>query len=251
MILDIVVIAVILISSVVAFLRGFVREVLTILGFVGAVLASLTIGPKFLPGIEGWLVSDIPQDDLEGAKLWGVIPFDIAAAVLAYAGIFVVTLIVLSVISHFIAKSVHAIGLGPIDRSLGVVFGVLRGCVLIGLLYMPFHILMDEEDKKDWFSTSHSITYVETFSEIMMGLMPESWMRESGDSDEGKADKNLDPLKNLTGEEKAEQSSTQKTLEQDDPNSSDIESQAMDVLIKNKDQIKNIIDAIPEGKTGE
>lgn len=250
LILDIVFVVIILISAVVAFLRGFVREVLTIVGLVGASLSALAAGPKLSPGLERWLTSDIAADDIADARMWGFIPYDIAASVFAYAGVFVVTLVVLSVISHYIAKSVHAIGLGPIDRSLGVVFGILRGCVLIGLLYMPFHILMDDKDKKDWFGTSHTYAYVESFAETMMGLMPESWTRESGDSDEENAEDStkepLDPLKNLTGE-----NDDKSTVEPEDDTGAgynDMERQAIDVLIENQDRIKTIIDNIPENR---
>ncbi len=247
-ILDIVVIVIILISSVVAFLRGLVREVLTIFGLGGAFFSSLTIAPKFTDGLYLWLTSDIENPEKE--RLWSIIPYDIAASVIAYIGVFVVTLILLSLISHWIAKSVHAIGLGPVDRSLGVLFGIGRGLLLIGLLYLPFHILMDEKEKDEWFGTSNTYSYVEYLSEIMVGFMPESWNR----SNEKPEEDELDPLKDLTGEnngpsvagtdeEAAE--TTEEDPAKDRTGYDDIQRQAIDVLIENQDKIKDLIEGSP------
>jgi membrane protein required for colicin V production len=232
LILDIVVIVVLLISCVISFLRGFVREILTIFGLFGAAMTALIAGPKLSPGIEKWLLGDLPADTEE--KLWGVVPYDLAAPVIAYAGLFVVTLILLSVISHYIAKSVHALGLGPVDRSLGVIFGLARGVLLIGLLYLPFHILMVEEDKEEWFATSHSYSYVEYTSAFLLNLMPESWKR---DAEEDSTEEPADPLKDLTGEndEPVDNSGNQNN------NNQSIERQAMDVLIQNQEAITDMI----------
>lgn len=239
LIMDIIVLVIILISAVVAFLRGFVREVLTIVGLAGAALVSLTVGPALTPGIQDWLMADIPADKIDEARLWGYIPYDVASAAMSYLGLFVVTLIVLSIISHYIAKSVHAIGLGPVDRSLGVVFGVARGFVLVGLLYLPFHILMNDEEKKEWFGDSETLSYVEYSSDMMLALMPESWTRTKEDHHDA------DPLKNLTGENdavKKDIGTDEDEAEQDKGiGYDDIERQAIDALIENQDRIKEII----------
>ncbi len=243
LVLDIIVVVILLISCVVAFLRGFVREVLTILGLGGAALTALVVGPKLAPGIEGWLTGGLPEDSEQ--QLWGFIPYDIGAMVFAYIGLFIITLIVLSIISHYIAKSVHAVGLGAIDRSLGVVFGVVRGLILIGLLYMPFHILMEQKDKDDWFGTSHTFMYVEQTSEIMAGFMPESWTREADEegTTEETTDEELDPLKDLTGENDADMVGTEESvIDTESPaEEKTMEDRAIDVLIDNQDKIKDLI----------
>ena len=247
LILDVVVVSILLISAVVAFLRGFVREVLTILGLLGASVTALTAGPKLAPGVEGWLTADLSEEAID-EKMWGMIPYDIAAGFLSYAGLFVITLVTLSLISHWIAKSVHAIGLGPVDRSLGVVFGVVRGLVLIGLLYMPFHILMEKEDKEDWFGSSHTFSYVEYTSDFLMAFLPESWNKKSEDEGEdGTEEEKIDPLKNLTGEDETdrdrEKGNDEAAAEEKESGAGydDIERQAIEVLIQNQDKIKDII----------
>lgn len=243
LILDCLVIVIILISAAVAFLRGFVREVLTILGLVGASLTALTAGPMLAPGIEDWLIGDTEG---EPGKLMGFVPYDIAASVFAYAGLFVITMIVLSIISHWIAKSVHAIGLGPVDRSLGVVFGIVRALVLIGLLYMPFHLLMEEKDKENWFGDSMTHTYVEYSADLLSGLMPEGLQKDEEDEDKDE----LDPLNGLTGEEDENKkvqplpdtgTDEEAADEQQSNGYSDIQRRAIDGLIEHQDKIREII----------
>ena len=234
LILDIIVVTILLISSIVAFLRGFVREVLTILGLGGAGITALTVAPMLSGGLENWL----SEGAAEGEKFWGFVPYDIAAAVFAYAGVFVVTLIIMSLISHWIAKSVHAIGLGPIDRSLGVVFGIVRGLVLIGFLYMPFHLLMDEDDKESWFGTSYTHGYVEELADVMSTIMPESMQK---DDDEGKDKDETDPLGKLTGEEDAAKAKSLPDIGTDEDAAEELgydsnERQAIDQLIKKQDK---------------
>jgi len=234
LILDVVVICILLISCIVAFLRGFVREVLTILGLGGAGLTALTVAPMLSGGLESWLSNGAGEDD----KLWGFVPYDIAAAVFAYAGVFVITLIIMSLISHWIAKSVHAIGLGPVDRSLGVVFGIIRGLILIGLLYMPFHLLMDKEDKDNWFGTSATHGYVEELSDVMATIMPESMQ-----PDDDAIDEDADPLGQLTGEDTADKPKPLPTVGTDEGAAEDAigydktDRQAIDDLIQNQDEM--------------
>ena len=243
LILDIVVIVILLISSVVAFLRGFVRETLTIIGLVGAVLAGLTLGPVLAPTVESWFTDGL-TDEAAKDGLWGVVPYDIAAGAIAYMGLFIVTLTILSVISHYIAKSVHAIGMGPVDRSLGVVFGLVRGAVLIGLLFLPFHILMEADSKEETFSESHSYSYVQQTSDIMLALIPESW---GGAAEQAKEKTEL--LKDLTGDENLEEAAetlsnmigTDEAAAEAGMGYNDMERETIDQLIKNQDQLQNML----------
>ncbi len=172
MIVDIVVIAVLLISAVIAFLRGFIREVLTILGVFGGLVAAYAGGPFFSVYVRGWLGVEEAAEEPE--KLFGIIPHTLVADVLAYGGIFIVVVIALSILSHFLAETVKSMGLGAIDRTFGVVFGIVRGVVLLALLYLPVHLLVDDEIKDTWFEGSKTYFYLEQSSATLSGLLPES-----------------------------------------------------------------------------
>lgn len=177
MIVDIIVGSILLISSIIAFIRGFIREVLTIFGVVGGMIASYIAGGTFSDAVEKWITPETSNFELEqqeAPKLFDLIPYPIAADILGYGGVFIVVVGVLSVISHFLSEFLRKLGLGAVDRSLGVVFGIVRGIILLGLLYLPVYMLVDAETKTRWFSNSRSFVYLEKTSEVIAGFLPSS-----------------------------------------------------------------------------
>jgi membrane protein required for colicin V production len=170
MVVDGIVAIILLISAVIAFLRGFIREILTILGIVGGIMAAYFGGPFFSPYVKGWL--GVVEGE-EPQKLFDVVPYDLLGDVLAYASLLMIFVVIFSVISHFISEFAKTVGLGAIDRTLGVVFGLVRGILLLGLLYLPFYYLANDEQKSDWFADSKSHFYVETTSSWIAGFIPQ------------------------------------------------------------------------------
>ena len=171
MIVDVFVIAVILISIVIAFLRGFVREVLTILGIVGGMAAAYVGGPLLVPYMSGWfgLTEENSSD-----KFFDILPYPILVDSLSYGVIFIVFVIILSIISHFLASFVKNLGLGILDRTLGVVFGFVRGVFVLGLMYLLPYYLASNEQKEKWFKSSKSYIYLEISSSWIDRLIPKT-----------------------------------------------------------------------------
>ncbi|MCB9983856.1 MAG: CvpA family protein [Rhodospirillales bacterium] len=182
MIVDILVLVVLLISGLVAFLRGFIREVLTIAGVVGGLAAAYLGGPLLMPYMRGWFGI---EDGVEPERLLGLLPYDIVANALSYGVIFIVVVIILSIQSHLLAEWAKKIGLGPVDRSMGFVFGLARGIILLGLLYLPVHFFVDEESKDSYFSESKTHFYLEKTSEIIAGFIPSGAFEEAREKVEG------------------------------------------------------------------
>lgn len=172
MILDIAVLAVLLVSAIIAFLRGFIREVLTILGVVGGLAAAYFGGPHLSPVVRGMFT---PGEGEEPEKFFDIIPYDVAADAIAYGSIFIIVVIVLSIASHFIAGWAKAIGLGAVDRTLGVMFGLVRGAVILGLLYLPAYMIVDKETRGDWFKDSRTHFYLDASAGWMVSALPESF----------------------------------------------------------------------------
>jgi membrane protein required for colicin V production len=169
MIIDIAALVILLVSAVIAFLRGFIREILTIFGTLGAFAAAYLLGGTLAPLIENMLgVGD--TDTIP--RLFGILPYDILAKIIAYASIFIVVIVSLSLLSHFIAESVKSMGLGAIDRTFGFIFGLLRGIFIIGLLYLPVHIFVEQEDKNKWFEHSTTHFYIEKTSTLLAHFLP-------------------------------------------------------------------------------
>ncbi len=106
---DVIVIGVIGFSTLIAFLRGFVREVLTVGSWIGAAIVTIYGFPLLRGRFESWISSKLAADIAGGI------------------GLFLVTLVVLSVLSHMIARIVRGSALTAVDRSLGLLFGLVRG----------------------------------------------------------------------------------------------------------------------------
>ncbi|MFO1127171.1 MAG: CvpA family protein [Rhodospirillales bacterium] len=130
--IDVTLIAVVLISAILAFGRGFVHEALSIAGWIGAAAAVIFGLPVVRP-----YVRDVIQPPLLA---------DFAAG----ASIFILAMIVLSIITRAIASRVHGSKLSAIDRSLGFVFGLVRGAVLICLAFIPVQWLMTPQEQPTW-----------------------------------------------------------------------------------------------------
>jgi len=115
---DLVVLGFLAVSALLAFMRGLVREVLGLGAWVGAILAAIWGMPMARPHFQQWL----------GAAPW-VEP-------VTFGVLFVVTLIILIIVSRWISAMVRASPLGGVDRTLGLVFGLLRGAALVVLAYI-------------------------------------------------------------------------------------------------------------------
>ena len=169
MIVDIVVLAVLLISAVIAFLRGFIREVLTIMGILGGLIAASLGGVHLSIYIQEWIgIEESTNPDL----LFGILPHALVADSLAYGGIFIVVIIILSILSHILAEAVQNMGLGAIDRTFGVIFGIIRGVVLLGVLYLPVYLLVSDDAKTTWFEGSKTHIYLEKSSSVLSSFLP-------------------------------------------------------------------------------
>lgn len=172
MIIDLVVGFVALVSAGIAFFRGFIREILTIAGVVAGLFVAILFGKSLSPVFKNWFGVDPEAETPE--KLFDIVPMPIVADISAYAAIFILVVIIVSLISYFASGAIKAMGLGPIDRTLGVIFGIVRALLLLSLLYLPFHKLMSEEAKEEYFGDSKTHIYIAKTSNYIAQFFPQS-----------------------------------------------------------------------------
>lgn len=125
---DIAILGGLAVSALLGLLRGFVREVLGIAAWIGAAAVAVWARPFLLPKFAGWL----PHDP----ALVDPIAFGVA---------FLGALVVLLILTHLISKAVHRVGLGGLDRSLGLLFGLARGAALVVLAYIVAQMVIPIE----------------------------------------------------------------------------------------------------------
>ena len=111
--LDYAIIAVLVISIVVSALRGVVREIMSLGGWIIAFLAAnLFAGP---------LAAHLPQ----------LIAGETLRALAAFLAIFICALILTALVGMLMSRLVNAVGLGAADKALGALFGLARGMIVI------------------------------------------------------------------------------------------------------------------------
>src|SRR6201996_1679859 len=117
---DLLIVLTILVSAGYAAWRGFLSETLSIFAWAAAAFATLYFGPWLVPLARGVI-----------STAW-------LASLVAYAGTFLAVFIPLSFISYRFSETVKHSPIGPLDRALGIAFGVVRGLVIVGLAYLAF-----------------------------------------------------------------------------------------------------------------
>jgi membrane protein required for colicin V production len=89
-----------------------------------------------------------------------------------FLGIFLIVLIPLSIISHRLSEVMKKSAAGPIDRTLGFVFGVGRGLVIVGLAYLAFSAFVAEKDHPYALTKARLYPLIRSTSEVLRSLSP-------------------------------------------------------------------------------
>jgi membrane protein required for colicin V production len=154
--LDLGVIAIIVLSAVFAFARGFVREALSIIAWVGAAAATVY---GFGPALE---------------RIDPLVKNPLLSQLIAGFGLFVGSLVVLTIVTSFIARAVRASSLSPIDRTLGFVFGLLRGAFIVCLAYLLLDISVQQSERPAWIQQAKSAEFLKRGADELRIFLPES-----------------------------------------------------------------------------
>ena len=125
--IDAVVAAVIILSAVLAYSRGFVREAMAIAGWIGAAVLAFIFAPSAQPLIkEIPVVGDFLKDSCE------------LSIIAAFAAVFAVGLVIAALFTPLFSAAVQRSALGGIDQGLGFLFGVARGVLLVGIAFLVY-----------------------------------------------------------------------------------------------------------------
>jgi membrane protein required for colicin V production len=110
---DLIVIGIIGLSTVLAFWRGVIRAVISLVALVAAVLAAIQFSPSVAQMLP--VLSDSPT----------------SRYLAAFALIFIVVVLVGALLGWALSRAIRAIGLGFVDRLLGAIFGMARGVLIV------------------------------------------------------------------------------------------------------------------------
>lgn len=143
------IIVVLAISSLISLKRGFVKEALSLAIWVIALIVAYLFSPMLAPMLSAQIESPSLQQ------------------MAAFTGLFIATLLVGGAVNYLLATLIKATGLSGTDRLLGVLFGTVRGMVIIMVivLYLPKLVPVNEDA---WWQQSalipHFLRFEDSFS---------------------------------------------------------------------------------------
>lgn len=154
--LDGIVIAVVLISALLAMYRGFLREVLSIASWAAAAVVTLKFHKDALPIVRGY------------------IPNEQVAQVATGVGLFVLTLLIVSWVTMKISDFVLDSAFGALDRSAGFLFGAARGLLLIVVAMQFFNGFVPAPQHPRWVSAAKSKPVLDYLGVKLLALLPDN-----------------------------------------------------------------------------
>jgi membrane protein required for colicin V production len=149
---DFSILSIIGISALISLFRGFVREALSVVGLAAAIWVAVTFYNQ---------ASDL---------LVNVISLPTGRRVIAFVAVIVVSLLIAGLINHLIGKLVDKAGLTGTDRMLGVVFGVVRGVAIVGLLVLLAGLTQVPQDP--WWQQSMLMEHFQKLAQMAIEFLP-------------------------------------------------------------------------------
>jgi membrane protein required for colicin V production len=154
---DLAVLVVMLVSGLLAFSRGLIREILSIGAWLGAAVIAMAGRPMIRP----WLGPYVPSPEWTDPA--------------GYIILFLLSLIVLSVIAKAIGGAVRSSVISGIDRSLGLLFGLARGAVLAVAVYIVACLAIPPDRWPPPVLESRSLPYIYNGAEWVARQIPQEY----------------------------------------------------------------------------
>ena len=158
--LDIILIGVMLISGLLAMMRGITREILALLAWVGAFVATLVMYPVLKAPAREKINSDILADTL------------------IIGGVFIAVLVIISVVTMRFTDVLLESRVGALDRTLGFIFGILRGLVLVVIAYLFFAWLVPRSGQPEWVKEARTLPLIVGTGDYIRSVLPEELPQE-------------------------------------------------------------------------
>src|SRR6478609_3089614 len=153
--LDLVVLGVVIVSALLAAVRGFTREVLAIASWIAAAAAAYALHPLVLPYAKEY----IPNAQLA-----------LAASI---ASVFLFTLVLVSFVTVKISDLILDSKIGALDRSLGFLFGAARGLLIAVIAFVFFDKLVGDKQQPDWVRNAKVRPVLKDTGDQIITLLPD------------------------------------------------------------------------------
>jgi membrane protein required for colicin V production len=154
--LDILLLVVMLISGLLAMIRGFMREILSIAAWAISAIAAVYFAGKLAPIVKS-----------------NVNVGDTAANAIAAAAVFLVVLLLVSIVTVRISDMILDSRVGALDRTLGFLFGLGRGLLIVVIAYLFFDWLVPNKGQPEWVRNGKSVVVLKSTGDWLKGMLPD------------------------------------------------------------------------------
>jgi membrane protein required for colicin V production len=152
--LDLAVLGIVLVSALLSMMRGFTREVLAIASWAAAAAAAYYFYPLLMPYLTPYIHKEV------------------IAQAAAAAAVFFITLIIVSLFTVRLSDAILDSKIGALDRSLGFVFGVVRGFLLAVVAFAIFNWLVSEKQQPEWVKNARTRPVLTETADRIVAMLP-------------------------------------------------------------------------------
>src|ERR1700746_1204385 len=153
--LDILLLVVMLISALLAMVRGFMREIFSIISWAAAAACTLYFYKRLVPIAKQYIYNDL----IATGAVVGIL--------------FLGTLLVVSIITIKISDAILDSRVGALDRTLGFLFGLARGLIVVVAAYAFFDWLAPEKSHPNWIKNAKSLVMIKSTKDWLISVLPE------------------------------------------------------------------------------
>lgn len=153
--LDIILLVVMVMSALLAMVRGFMREVLSIASWIAAAAATLYAYPRLLPAAKQYFNNDL------------------FASLAVIGGVFVGTLLIVSILTIKLSDKIQDSRIGALDRTLGFLFGLARGLIIVVVAFAFFAWLVPDRSQPEWVRNAKSRVILQGTGQWLISMLPE------------------------------------------------------------------------------
>ncbi|MFT4078976.1 CvpA family protein [Rhodomicrobium lacus] len=154
--LDIILVAIMIFSGFLAMLRGLTREMLSIMSWALAAIVTLLAYSHFKEDVRGMIDTPMLAD----------------ATLIALA--FITSLILFSLLTANISERVLDSRVGAVDRTLGFVYGLVRGLILVVIAFLIVSQIVDRPNLPRWVREARSLPLIESTGDTIKSLLPDN-----------------------------------------------------------------------------
>lgn len=157
---DFAVLGLLAMSGLLAMARGFVKELLSLAGWIIAAIVTFMALPYVREPVRNIVKSQTIADIGSGIV------------------IFLVVLVLCGLITHALTRRLPSGTFGFVDGLLGLVFGLARGALLVSLAYLLLNFAFKSDNLPPWVLEAKTKPYLDQGADILRRLNPEEWFEK-------------------------------------------------------------------------